>query len=77
MAAPSNILKRRLKYGPKMGREMRTEYLRFLVDAGPRQLSPGSAVKLRSELARLEKSGSRAVQKFTASMRARYPGVLG
>jgi hypothetical protein len=76
MIPPNNVLKRRLKYGPKFHhREMRALFSGFLVDAGPRTLTPGAQSKIRSELARLEASGNSRVQRFVREMYLRYPGV--
>jgi hypothetical protein len=77
MILPANVLKRKAKFGPKMGRETQTEYLRFLVGAGPRSLTSGAAAKIRAELERLEQSGNGTVQRFVSVMRSRYPEVLG
>jgi hypothetical protein len=77
MATATAQLKRKLKYGPRMGRELSSEYLSHLTqsDAGPRQLSPHTIEKLRVELARLATSPDARVRRFVAAMAERYPGV--
>jgi hypothetical protein len=74
---PSNLheLKRKLKFAPKMGREMRAEYLLVEVKAGPRTLTPATVAKLRAELTRLAASPDARVRKFVKAMASRYPEV--
>jgi hypothetical protein len=74
---PSDVqeLKRKLKYGPKMGRELRAEFLSVQVNAPPRRLTPATVAKLKAELARLATSNDPRVRRFLASMAERYPGV--
>jgi hypothetical protein len=75
MATATAQLKRRMKFAPKMGRELRAEYLLTQVKAGPRRLSPSTLGKLRIELAKLSQSTNPRVRRFVALMAERYPGV--
>jgi transposase len=70
-------LKRRMKFAPKMSRELRAEYLLTAIDAGPRRLSDGTIQKLKAELVRLSSSTDPRVRKFVRAMEQRYPGVTG
>jgi hypothetical protein len=70
---PDAKLKRRMKFAPKMGRELSAEYLLCQTGGGPRKLSEATLGKLRSELQRLATSSDARVQRFVARMRARYP----
>ena len=73
---PVNILKSRLKHGPRLGRELRAEYLLAQSDAPARALSPAVLAKIKGELERLEQSASPAVRAFVRQMRTRYPELL-
>ena len=75
MASATAQLKRRMKFGPKMGRECRAEYLLTQVNAGPRRLTPATVGKLRIELAKLSQSTNPRVRRFVVTMQKRYPGV--
>jgi hypothetical protein len=75
MASATAQLKRRMKFGPKMGRECRAEYLLTQVNAGPRRLTPATVAKLRVELARLAQSTNPRVRRFVGQMKKRYPEV--
>jgi hypothetical protein len=70
-------LKSRLKHGPRMSRQLRSEYLLVEVDAGPRRLTPATVAKLRVELARLAASPDVRVRRFVEAMASRYPGIAG
>jgi hypothetical protein len=76
---PSDVheLKHKMKFAPKMGRELRAEYLLNEVGAGPRRLSDGTLAKLKLELVRLAASPDARVRRFVASMEQRYPGIAG
>lgn len=75
MAKPITQLKRRMKFAPKMGRELSAEYLLTQIDAGPRRLSLRTIEKLRVELDRLATSVDPKVRRFVEAMAERYPGV--
>jgi hypothetical protein len=71
-----NILKAELKHGPRFRQCVtRALYVGFLINAGPRTLTPGPESKIRTELARLEVSGNPYVQRFVREMYLRYPEV--
>jgi hypothetical protein len=74
---PSDVheLKHKLKFAPRMGRQLRAEYVLVEVDAPPRRLSPEVLQKIRGELGRLSQSTNPRVRQFVAAMRERYPGV--
>ena len=65
-------LKRSVKFGPAMSRQMRTEFTLCQVDAPPRRLRPEIAAKIRAEIDRLSISGAPAVQAFIRRMTAHY-----
>jgi hypothetical protein len=68
-------LKRKMKFAPKMGRQLTAEFLLTEIGAGPRRLSPAALLKIRAELGRLALSTNPRVRRFVASMEARYPEV--
>jgi hypothetical protein len=70
-------LKRKLKYGPKMGRELRAEYLLTEVNAPPRRLSPKTLAKLKTEIVRIGNNGTRQGFKFAEKIFERYPELRG
>ena len=70
-------LKRKLKFAPKMGRELRAEFLLAEVDAPPRRLSPETLAKLKTEIVRIGNNGTRQGFKFAEKMFARYPELRG
>lgn len=72
MPTANSQLKRRMKFAPKMGRELRAEFLSVQVNAGPRTLSPRTLEKIRTELERLSMSSNPAVTRFVGQMRSRY-----
>jgi hypothetical protein len=73
MATEIAQLKRRMKFGPKMGRELRAEFLLTQVKGPPRRLSPATLEKIRAEVERLALSTNPRVQEFVSVMAARYP----
>jgi hypothetical protein len=74
---PSDVheLKRKLKRGPRMSRELGSEYLLTAIGAGPRRLRPATLEKIRAEVTRLSLSTNPRVQRFVAAMAARYPEI--
>lgn len=64
-----------MKFAPKMGRELRAEFLLTQIDAGTRRLSVRTIEKLRVELARLATSPDVRIRRFVQAMQRRYPGV--
>ncbi len=76
MTSATAELKRRMKFGPRMGRELRAEFLSVQTGAAPRTLSPATLAKIRTELERLALSTNPRVRQFVAAMRDRYPGIL-
>lgn len=75
MTGATAQLKRKLKFGPQMSRQMRAEFLSTTIGAGPRRLSDGTLAKLTVELARLAASRDARVRRFVEVMAERYPGV--
>lgn len=75
MTSATAELKRKLKYGPRMSRQMRSEFLTTATGGAPRRLSDGTRAKLRQELARLATSADPRVRRFIRTMAERYPGV--
>jgi hypothetical protein len=75
MTTATAQLKRRMKFAPKMGRELSAEYLLAQVNAAPRRLSPCTIEKLRLELERLATSTDPKVRRFIEAMAERYSGV--
>ncbi|HMB84624.1 MAG TPA: hypothetical protein VKI40_11310 [Terriglobales bacterium] len=69
------LVKSRLKYGPRMSRQMRVEFLSVQTGAAPRTLSPATLAKIRLEIQRLGQSTNPRVRQFVAAMRTRYPEV--
>jgi len=66
-------LKRRMKFGPRMTRQMRAEFLLTEVNGPPRRLSPATLEKIRAEVGRLALSTNPRVQEFVSAMATRYP----
>jgi hypothetical protein len=75
MSTATARLKSRLKHGPRMGRQMRAEFLLTEIGAPPRRLSPATLAKIRLELVRLSQSNKPEVRRFVTLMRGRYPEV--
>jgi hypothetical protein len=72
---PSDVhdLKRKLKRGPRMSRELRAEFLSSQINGPPRRLRPATLEKLRAEVKRLALSTNPRVQEFVGMMAERYP----
>jgi hypothetical protein len=68
-------LKRRMKFGPKMSREMGAAFLSVQINGTPRRLSAGTLQKLKAELERIAQSTKPAVRRFVLQMFARYPEI--
>jgi hypothetical protein len=75
MATEIGKLKARMKRGPRMSREMRTEYTLVEIDGAQRRMRPEIIAKLRGELERLSHSTDARVMRFVLKMRQRYPEV--
>jgi hypothetical protein len=73
MATEIAQLKRRMKFGPKMSRELRAEFLLTQVNGPPRRLRPATLEKIRAEVGRLALSTNPRVQEFVGMMAKRYP----
>ncbi len=72
-----NSLKRKMKFGPRLSRQMRAEYLGVQINAPRRELKPEILSKIRRKLERLAHSESPAVMRFIRQMKARYSELHG
>jgi hypothetical protein len=66
-------LKRRMKFAPRMSRQMRAEFLLAKIGGPRRQLSPTTLEKIKAEVSRLALSTNPRVQEFVSVMAVRYP----
>src|ERR1019366_1613087 len=69
--AAINRLKAALKRGPRMSRQLRTEFTLCQFDAPPRQLRPELIAKIKPELQRLGQSGNPRGLQFLHEMQER------
>jgi hypothetical protein len=73
---PTNVLKSRLKRGPRMSRRLLGEFAIYLANSPARplhHLSPETFAKIKTELLRLAANGDCQSFKFVQRMFARYP----
>jgi hypothetical protein len=73
MATPISRLKRTLKFGPKLSRQMGCEFTLDAAALPPRKLRPELLAKLRPEIDMLAKVERPGVQAFIGKMGARHP----
>jgi hypothetical protein len=70
---PIHDLRRRLKRGPLLSREVHREYLLCESEGNARRLRPAVSEKIKAEIGRLARTVGPAVQMLVRRMRKRYP----
>jgi hypothetical protein len=76
----TNVLKRRLKVGPRTSRRLLGEFALCLANSPARparQLTPQTLGKIKSELVRLANNGNCQSFEFVERMFQRYPELRG
>jgi Mg-chelatase subunit ChlI len=77
VAEANQQLKRTLKFGPALSRELRADYTLAQADLPARRLRPEVISKIKNELARLDLYGDAKARDFVQRMRRDHPELQG